>query len=167
MRAIPRSPMQPELISAYLRYFPLLVRKCARMLGDPHEAQDVAQETFLRLHGSELSLSDARAVTAWLYRTSTRLAIDRLRVCARQAENRGALEDLPSGVSPELQAHFSGLWTELLQRLPADELEAALLSHVDGLKQAEIAEVLGVHERSVRRLLVKFEKRAERLRRRS
>jgi RNA polymerase sigma-70 factor (ECF subfamily) len=161
--------MTPDLVAAYRRYFPLLVRKVARMLGEVPEAQDVAQETFLRLHtaSAELSLVDVRAVTAWLYRTSTRLAIDRLRARARLTAEDDASPLRAQGASPELSAHLAGMWTTLIQRAPEDELEAALLTHVDGLTQPEIAEVLGVHERSVRRLLVKFEERTARLRARS
>ncbi|MFT3926582.1 MAG: RNA polymerase sigma factor [Myxococcales bacterium] len=159
--------MPSELIHAYRLYFPLLVRKCARMLGDGHEAEDVAQEAFLRLHDAGIALDDPRRVTAWLYRTSTRLAVDRLRSRARLVSEDHAFDSLSSQASPERQALFAGMWAELVRRLPEDELSAALLSHVDGLKQQEIAEVLGIHERSVRRLLVRFEERAVRLRTRS
>jgi RNA polymerase sigma-70 factor (ECF subfamily) len=159
--------MQQDLVDTYRQYFPLIVRKCRRMLGSVHEAQDVAQEAFLRLHGVDPPLTDARVLTAWLYRTSTRLAIDRLRERARRAAEDEALEALGHQASPEVRAHVAGLWAELVRRLPRNELEAALLSVVDGLKQTEIAEVLGVDERTVRRLLTKFEERAARLRARS
>ena len=159
--------MQPDLILAYRRYFPLLVQKCARMLGEAHEAQDLAQETFLRLHAARLPLADARAVSAWLYRTSTRLAIDRLRTRARHVDAELAPEALTASATPESDLQRAGLWSELARRVPEDELEAALLTHVDGLSQAEIAEVLGIHERSVRRLLGRFSERAARIRERS
>ena len=159
--------MQLELAQAYRLYFPLLVRKCARVLGNNHEAQDVAQDAFLRLSAAQdLDLGDGRALTAWLDRTSTRLAIDRLRVRSRYADGEG-LEEEGNGVSPEHQVHVSRLLAALVRRVPEDELEVALLTHIDGLKQQEIAEVLGVHERSVRRLLSKFEERAARWRARS
>ena len=159
--------MQPDLILAYRRYFPLLVQKCTRMLGETHEAQDLAQETFLRLHVAQLPLADARAVSAWLYRTSTRLAIDRLRARARHADAELAADALVSAGTPESDLQRADLWSELARRVPEDELEAALLTHVDGLGQGEIAEVLGIHERSVRRLLTRFTERAARLRARS
>lgn len=158
--------MNPDFNLTYRRFFPLLVRKCARTLGDSQEAQDVAQDTFLRLQKAGLSLSDARALSAWLYRTSTRLAIDRLRLRARHTGDH-ALENLPSGLSPEHSAQVAQLWTGIVRRVPQEELEVALLTHVDGLKQTEIAEVLSIHERSVRRLLAKFDERALRMRERS
>jgi RNA polymerase sigma-70 factor (ECF subfamily) len=157
--------MQTAITLAYQTYFPLLVRKCARMLGDGHEAEDVAQDTFMRFAHSDLLSSDTRAVTAWLYRTSTRIAIDRLR--ARRRERRdadeGALARLFSSDAPDASAELRALLTQLFASAPEAELEAALLSRVDGLKQHEIAEVLSLHERSVRRLLVRFDQRLARL----
>jgi RNA polymerase sigma-70 factor (ECF subfamily) len=158
--------MPPDLILAYRRYFPLLVHKCARMLGETHEAQDLAQETFLRLHAAELPLTDARAVSAWLYRTSTRLAIDRLRARTRHADTE-LPDNLADDATPESDLQRVSLWSELSRLVPEDELQAALLTHVDGLGQSEIAEVLGIHERTVRRLLTRFAERAARLRARS
>ena len=65
------------LNEAYVRLFPILVSKCARMLADPEEARDVAQETFARIWGERVNLRDTRAVTAWVYRTSTNLLRER------------------------------------------------------------------------------------------
>jgi len=161
--------MQTAITLAYQKYFPLLVRKCARTLGDGHEAEDVAQETFMRFAESELLSSDARAVTAWLYRTSTRIAVDRLR--ARRRERRDAdehaLARLFSNDAPEASAELRALLNRLLTSATRAELEAALLSRVDGLKQLEVAEVMRLNERSVRRLLVSFDRRLVRLYERS
>jgi RNA polymerase sigma-70 factor (ECF subfamily) len=159
--------MHSELATAYRRYFPLLVRKCARMLRDPQEAQDVAQESFVRLCEANVRDADPRVVTAWLYRTSTRLAIDRIRTRARVSLELEELRMAVQASSPEARAHAQAAFQRLLRSLPRAELEAALLSRVDGLTQPEIAEVMGIHERSVRRLLSQLDARIERLRSRS
>src|SRR5438477_9501783 len=70
--------------AVYRRYFPSIREKCKRMLGDSEESRDVAQETFARLWAAQLPLREPNQVVAWIYRTSTRLAIDRLR--ARRSE---------------------------------------------------------------------------------
>src|SRR5947207_3115071 len=49
------------------------------MLADFAEADDVAQETFVRLWRSDLGGDEPRRVLAWIYRTSTRLTIYRMR----------------------------------------------------------------------------------------
>ncbi|MFY0566539.1 RNA polymerase sigma factor [Archangium lansingense] len=157
-----------DVQTAYATYFPIIREKCRRMLRDPDEAQDVAQETFIRLWQARLRDGEPRRVTAWVYRTSTHLAIDRLR-------------RLQSGMVPErpeemLEAAQAGSLERSVQarqelerfarHVPADELEVALLSRVDGLTQLEIAEVTQVSERTVRRLLTRFDERVEQLRKR-
>lgn len=154
--------MSTDLTLAYRRFFPLLVRKCSRMLRDPHAAEDVAQESFLRLARSGLLLTDDRAVTAWLYKTSTRLAIDRLRRRAPAVDT--SLELLVSAPVQHEESLARRMLAILRVRTPDDELAAAVLFHVDGLTQAEVADVLGVSERSVRRWLASFGERTARLR---
>ncbi|MCP3143238.1 RNA polymerase sigma factor [Pyxidicoccus xibeiensis] len=159
--------MATDLQSAYQRYFPLIREKCRRMLGDSDEAQDVAQETFIRLWRSGLQTSDPRQATAWIYRTSTNLAVDRLRQ-RRSAPPRagaGLAEALPAGSSAEATLQRQQELAAYARHLPADALEAALMSRLDGLTQQEVAEVLQVSERTVRRLLQKLDAQVEHLRR--
>ncbi|NMO17535.1 sigma-70 family RNA polymerase sigma factor [Pyxidicoccus fallax] len=157
--------MDTDIQSAYLRYFPLIREKCRRMLGDSDEAQDVAQETFLRLWKSGFQTKDPRHATAWIYRTSTNLAVDRLRqrrtVPSEVAVAQMAVER--STAETEVQ-HRQEL--ELYARhLPPEALEAALLHRLDGLTQQEVAEVLQMSDRTVRRLLLKLDAQVEHLRR--
>ena len=158
--------MDPDLRALYDRYFGILRQKCLRMLSDPGEAEDVAQETFIRLWGARARFSRPEQVVAWLYRTSTRLAVDRLR---RQRVRAPASEEPPAagaGVtgSPEFEAHYRAVWARLSRRLSADELELALLAHVDRMSQPEIAQVMDSSERTIRRRLAKLSARLQRLR---
>ena len=67
-----------------------------RLLGDRHEAEDIVQLAWLRLHGSDAVLENP---AAWLTTVTTRLCLDRLR--ARIPEPVEAREDDPaSGVDP-------------------------------------------------------------------
>jgi RNA polymerase sigma-70 factor (ECF subfamily) len=152
---------EDQVKEAYRRYFPIIARKTRRMLRDSSEAQDLAQETFLRLWRSRLDLRDAAATTAWLYKTCTRLALDRLRSPERPAEESAALADAlaSSDAGAEERSHHRALLAELLGRFPQDEVEAAVLSRVDGLNHQEIGEVLGISERTVRRLLARIDAR--------
>ena len=52
----------------------------------------------------------------------------------------------------------------LCNRIPADEVEAAILTRVDGLPQTQVALILGVSERTVRRLLERFDERSAEVR---
>jgi RNA polymerase sigma-70 factor (ECF subfamily) len=115
------------------------------MLRDSQEADDVAQETFVRLWNSEMVGHDPRQVTAWIYKTSTRIAIDRLRASA----NRGRLAPEPEDLAPDLAARL--------------EARVGLARLVDELPEQELAEVTGRSARTVRRLLKRCEERLERL----
>ena len=148
--------MQKDDVEQVWRFFPLVREKCRRVLFDPEEAQDVAQDTFIRLWKSGLPLDDVRRVTAWLYKTATRLSIDRLR--ERAVRQRG----VDSAVfAPDLQrlAESRQLLARLSVAAPPDELDAAVLDRLDGLSQLEISEVLGVSVRTVRRLVSRFDAR--------
>lgn len=158
--------------SAYRRFLPALRAKCRRILGHSQEAEDVANETFLRLwqlqteggaarHGSEL---DPRATMAWLYATCTNLAIDMLRrrrLGQRAPEGVPTASALPCCITPfELAAARQAIH-RLARNIPTDQLAVAILCRVDGLPQAEAAEVLGISERTVRRLLDRFDDAAK------
>ncbi|AKU91400.1 RNA polymerase sigma factor [Vulgatibacter incomptus] len=145
------------LDEAYRRCFPMIREKCARMLADPDEAQDVAQETFIRLWQNGLAGSDPRTVTAWAYRTSTRLAVDRLRQRKRIANTSLPLEVESPGPDGVLEARWE--LERLARTTPPRELEAAILQRFDRLGQLEIAGILGASERTVRRLLERFDRR--------
>jgi RNA polymerase sigma-70 factor, ECF subfamily len=154
-----------DVEAAYRRYFALIREKCRRMLSDFAEADDVAQETFVRLWRTRLRDGDPRRVTAWIYRTSTRIAIDRLRQRAARVSMDDAfdrLASIPSGPDDALAVRRA---LELVSRsLPAAELEIAVLHRLDGLTQSEIAEVAEISDRTVRRFLERLDERVEKLR---
>lgn len=131
------------------------------MLGDTHEAEDVAQDTFIRLWRSAVAGSDARQVSAWIYRTATRLAVDHLR-----ARRRHSPEAPPDGVdhqSPESLILARRALGRVALELSSEELEVAILSRLDGLTQRELAEVLDKSERTVRRILARVDDRLDEL----
>jgi RNA polymerase sigma-70 factor (ECF subfamily) len=131
------------------------------MLGDGQAAEDVVQEAFVRLLQAQDELADAadeRAIVAWVYRTTTRLAIDALRA-RRHTEPGCDVDALPCGVPLDGALAAKAAIQALSDITPPDELEAAVLCRIDGLTQPEAAGVLGVSERTVRRLLDRFDDR--------
>ena len=149
--------------SVYQRFLPAIRLKSRRILSHAEDAEDVAHEAFARLfqHGpSWTSDADTPVVMAWLYRTCTRLAIDTLRSRSRltltddPSREEGAW---PGGVAMDSVLHARRLVHTLCKRVEGDELEAAVLCRVDGISQLEAAAVLGVSERTVRRLLERFD----------
>jgi RNA polymerase sigma-70 factor (ECF subfamily) len=149
--------------AAYRQYFPLLRNRCARALGDAAEAEEVAQETFIRLWRSGMARKPAGEVVAWVYRVGTRLLIDKLRARQRRqpAELSNALEDTTAHPAPSIESvlQVRQQLQAMAASLPAEELEVALLHRLDGLTQAEIGDVTGLSARTVRRVLTRLEER--------
>lgn len=56
-----------------------IYQHCYRMLGNAHEAEDIAQEAFIRAYVNIHSYDERRKFSTWLYRIATNLTIDRIR----------------------------------------------------------------------------------------
>src|SRR5699024_8991644 len=65
-----------DLVSFYQNK---IYQHCYRMLGNAHEAEDMAQEAFIRAYVNIHSFDDNRKFSTWLFRIATNLSIDRLR----------------------------------------------------------------------------------------
>jgi RNA polymerase sigma-70 factor, ECF subfamily len=154
-----------DLADAFRCYMPLLSRRCRRVLGDGQEADDVAQETFIRFWQRGMAEAPAPQAIAWLYKTGTRLAIDRLRSRARRQHLHDRPEEIAASPSDALSARR--MCERLAATAAAADLEVAVLARVDGLDQSEVATVLGITDRTVRRALARFDEQVAHLRKES
>src|SRR5512146_1224216 len=66
------------------RYWTRIYRLLVRMLGDPAEAEDLALETFYRLHENRARLGAEANVGSWLHRVATNLGLHALRALRRR-----------------------------------------------------------------------------------
>lgn len=153
--------------NCYRKVFPLVLAKCRRMLRGDADAMDLAQEVFVRLWQQRELIDDPQALTAWLYRASTRLVIDRVRRRKLDHESLSDLQQrLEGAAADDTEARLSSRQKlqSVLADCPENELEAAILSRFDRMTHPEIAAVVGASERTVRRLLVRFDERVSTLR---
>jgi len=152
-----------DIESLYRRYFPLVREKCRRMLADAEEATDVAQETFIRFWRARPENLEPNQVTAWIYKTSTHLAVDRI----RRRRPREPLNLESSTAYPVADAaatvDLRRLLAQVARYVPRRELEVAVLHRADGMDQNEIAEVTRLSARTIRRLLTRFDERVTQL----
>jgi RNA polymerase sigma-70 factor, ECF subfamily len=127
-----------------------------RMLRDDAEAEDVAQEAFLRLWRSGTSLDiGAAGVKPWLRRVVSNLCIDRV----RGRQKLTVVEDLPDRA--EAPAQHAALEAKELQarvdlalkKLPERQRLALTLFHYEGLSQVEVGEAMGISDEAVESLL--------------
>jgi RNA polymerase sigma-70 factor (ECF subfamily) len=127
-----------------------VLRTAFRVLGNWADAEDVAQEVFLRLHRHGLIFANDTAAGAWLYRVTVNLCLDRTRSRRPSQE----LSDVPN---LERSAEATVLIEEKKQRLmaalamlPSRERAAVVLREIEGLSTAEVAAALGSSEVTVR-----------------
>ncbi|HEU4582631.1 MAG TPA: sigma-70 family RNA polymerase sigma factor [Polyangiaceae bacterium] len=128
-----------------------------RMLGNRAEAEEVSQETFLRLweHAGRY-LPQAKPST-WIYRIAHNLSIDRLRR-RRERSAPVAPDELPASERPSglfLERQVAEAVQRALDELPERQRAAIGLVHYQGLSNAEAAEVLGVGVRALESLLAR------------
>jgi RNA polymerase sigma-70 factor (ECF subfamily) len=141
------------LVAAKLRRVLALAE---RMLGDPAEAEDVAQETFFRVwrHAARWRPGAARFDT-WLHRVTLNLCYDRLR---RRRERPVAEppETTDPGPAPDrglLAADVGVRVDRALQALPPRQREAIVLCHYQELGNIEAAGLMGVSVEALESLL--------------
>lgn len=143
------------------RHGPGLRRFLAGVLTTPHEAEDLAQETFLRIWSAAARYDPAIATPAtWIYRIALRLAIDRNRRTGfRRFLGLEAVpepQDFQPGAEQDLAARQALAMTHrALSSLPERQRRALLLRAVAGLTNVEIAATLGVSAGAVEQLLVR------------
>ena len=137
------------------RLLPAVYRQASRLLGDPAEAEDVAQEAMLRLWqiAGEWRSGEAKPST-WLFRVTANLCTDQLR------KRRGVgldeiaepLDDAPTADARlQSQTRLDALQHGLNQ-LPERQRQAVVLRHIEGLSNPQIAEIMDIGPRAVESL---------------
>lgn len=112
------------------------------LLRDAHEAQDVAQDVFVKVWESAPAYRPQGSPMAWLLTVARNLARSRLRQSGRQIElDEEAWNAIPAA-APEVSPEDRQLLQASLARLGAEEREIVLLHAVTGLKHREIAVLL-------------------------
>lgn len=134
-----------------------------RLLGDRSEAEDLSQEAFLRLHRALPEFRGESSIGTWLYRTTTRLAIDHLRrekikrklFFFRQNEDdpdpMETVGDPRSNPGREMQEQQAmKRLRQLLKLLSPRQRAVFVLRHYEGLPLQEIAAILGLETGTVK-----------------
>ena len=129
------APTREDIATAYRRYAPALHRRCVVLLGSVEDAHEVVHDSFVR-YWSGAWRGDASTFTV-LYRIATNAAINRLR--RRRTAERTLPEPEPSCTSRVADALDLA---RLVHGLDDDDVTIAVLYHVDGYTQDDIARAL-------------------------
>ena len=129
-----------------------------RTLGRLDSAEDIAQETFLRVYRAAKTYQPQAKFTTWLYRIVVNLCLDEQRRLAKAAVPLESVvsDGLPaSQENPAEKKELSELVRAAVQELPERQRLAVALHRYDGLSHTEISEVTGWTESAVESLLVR------------
>ena len=142
------------------RYRDRVINTAYRFLGDPHDAEEVAQEVFLKVYRGLPAFRAESSFSTWLYRITVNTCKNELRRRSRQptlldpdgsTELAEVLESLgvllptePSLEEVVIARQERDAIQEMLNRLSLTDREALILRDVQGLNYQEIAEVLGI-----------------------
>jgi RNA polymerase sigma-70 factor (ECF subfamily) len=160
--------VEPDPLLAHLRTgdegaFEVLVRTyqhrifaiALRMLGSRAEAEDAAQEVFLRVHRSIREFRGEAKLSTWLYAITSRLCLNRLASSSRRhRHDDDLLDEIPAG-DPDAVARLERRELEAALRraiaeLPPERRIVVALRDVEGLAYEEIAAALGLELGTVR-----------------
>ena len=130
------------------RYQDLLYRHAERMAGSPDEAEDIVQLAFIKSYRNLATCQNPDHVGAWMFRITANACKDHLK--SRRSDGV-TIDDVPGLAGetgdPERALARRDLRSRIdsaLHRLPADQREAFVMKHVEGLSYQEMEELLGV-----------------------
>ena len=150
------------------RYQGAVYNLAYRMLGDPGDAEDAAQEIFVRIYRQLGRYDPARKFSTWTLAIATNYCIDQLR---RRRMQLVPLENIiPWARSREVGPEGEAITQEsrdevqrLIKQLPEKYRAPLVLRYFDELSCAEIAEVLGMPEGTVKTQIHRARKALEKL----
>jgi RNA polymerase sigma-70 factor, ECF subfamily len=136
-----------------LRYERRVFSLAWRLLGRPEDAQDASQEVFLRAFRYLHRFDPRRPFEPWLMKMTVNVCHDLSRKRREQPQGVIHPDALRAPGDPHHELHAEQQRTTLyraLQELPEKERAAIVLRDVEGLSTAEVAEILGSSEATVR-----------------
>lgn len=151
-----------EFQRLYDEFRPKILRYLKRLVGE-YAAEDLTQDVFIKVNKGLQSFRGESKISTWIYKIATNSALDKFRGdSSKQIVQRRAPQDLSSPVKIEIQG--KGIWSgekpslpddELIRRemndcirnfieqLPTDYRTVLVLSELEGLKNIQIADILG------------------------
>jgi len=139
---------------------PRILRYLMRMVGE-EEAEDLTQDVFARVDRAWKSFRGESKLSTWVYKIATNVAMDRLRRSSARPgyEKRVPIEDIPETEEDKeiwtgertpsteervIRQEMNGCIREIIETLPESYRSVIVLSELEGFKDAEIADILGL-----------------------
>jgi RNA polymerase sigma-70 factor (ECF subfamily) len=145
------------------RHRSMVYRVAYQFAGNHHDAEDIAQEVFIKVYRSLDRFRQDAQLTSWMYRIVMNACIDHRR--RQRPDSNGAFGDdaerrmlnAPEETPGPEERAYAGEIGEVLEleigRLPKGQRVVFVMRHYQGMKLCEIAEALGLAEGTVKRQL--------------
>ncbi len=148
----------PDFNEVYEEFYPKTLRYLSRMAGE-EAAEDIAQETFVKVNRGLENFKGDSKLSTWVYRIATNAALDRLRSPSlkhtvelpvleegAEVEDRDAWSDekRPTPDQAVIRREMNECIREFIEKLPPDYKTVMVLSEIEGFRNREIADILGV-----------------------
>jgi RNA polymerase sigma-70 factor (ECF subfamily) len=150
------------------RYERKLIRVLTRLVREPEQARDLAQETFWRVYTRLDRFDTARRFGPWLFRVGVNLGLDWLRsskselLFAASIDRTGndgkSIFELPDP-DPRIQAEMAQEVQFVLALMPVSYRTILVLRDLEGFSSSEVAAIVGRREATVRWRLSKARER--------
>ncbi len=137
------------------RHLDALHRYLLRHTHNPADADELCQESFLKLWTQGASFDPAKGrLTTWLHRIAHHLMVDRLRRKQPTAELSASTEELQAPVQAADPERLRGL-DEQLAALPENQRWAVALVYLQGFSNKEAAHIMGIGRRALESLVAR------------
>ncbi len=139
------------------RHLPAMLGLARRILGNAAEAEDVAQEAFLRVWTHAPRWQPLAQFRTWLTRIVVNLCLDRKRRAPWvDLEAAGDIVDPAPGAGEKAEAdERERMVAAAIEKLPARQRDAIMLTYGEGMSNAQVAEILDTSVSAVETLLVR------------
>jgi len=145
------SPLEADFAAFVRQHREAVYRVAKRMTHHHEDADDLVQETFLRAYASRSQFRSEASTSTWLYRIVTNLALNHLRRRARFRRVAALFRVESKTVQPPVdQDETKRAVQEALETLPLQQRAVVVLFDMEGLSAAQVSEILGVPEGTVR-----------------
>ena len=139
------------------KYSARIINLAYAMLGDRHQAEDIAQDAFVRAFKGLPKFERKAKFSSWLYQIALNLCKDHLKAKSRHArptdeEQLRNMDGNPKEQAPRviIQDELSGKMREAINKLPVLYREAFVLRHLQGLEYEDVAAITTVPADTVR-----------------
>jgi RNA polymerase sigma-70 factor (ECF subfamily) len=139
------------------RHLPAMLGVARRILGNAAEAEDVAQEAFMRVWTHAPRWQPLAQFRTWLTRVVVNLCLDRKRRAPWVAlETAGEIVDPTPGAGERAEVdERERMLATAIEKLPARQRSAIVLTYGEGMSNAQVAEILDTSVSAVETLLVR------------